>query len=97
MKKLAYLVCLVIFSQSGWAQDWVSITPKPVSVKMVKGRGYEINAKSVIYYYPQWSRQAGYLQNELNKQVKLQLTLRPDRGITEPGKPNMLASSLKQK
>ena len=85
MKKLAYLVCLVIISHPGWSQDWESITPKPVSVKKGKGRGYEINEKSVIYYYPQWSGQAGYLQKELNEQVKLQLRVSPDRGITEPG------------
>ena len=85
MKKLAYLVCLVIISHPGWSQDWESITPKPVSVKKGKGRGYEINEKSVIYYYPQWSGQAGYLQKELNEQVKLRLRVSPDRGITEPG------------
>jgi hexosaminidase len=57
------------------SQNNISIIPKPVELKQLKGNGAALNNQSRIYYQQEVEAQAIYLKEEIKKQCRLSLQL----------------------
>lgn len=70
MKSVSAIIIIIFISLSSHAQD---ITPRPVKWSKSSGPGFEMDQSTLIIYDDFFTRQAGYIAEEIAKQCGLNL------------------------
>lgn len=76
IQKIIFSICFMGWLIVAQAQSTISIIPKPVEVKLLKGSGMILNNKTIIHYHTEFKKQAEYLQVEIKKQTGLNLEIK---------------------
>jgi hexosaminidase len=74
--KILALLCVFLFSVSGYAQLANNIVPKPQQVVQLQKKPVEVNSESIIYYDTPYSTQASLLKVMLRGQTGLELRIK---------------------
>ena len=74
---LLVLLCLMVASLSGQAQQATDIVPKPQQIILSDQKPVKVSSKTTIYFAAPYAKQANYLKELLQAQTGLALQVKP--------------------
>lgn len=76
IQKIVFSICFMGWLIVANAQSTISVIPQPVELKVVAQQSVVINQQSFIHYFSRIEPQAKYLQEQIQRQTGLQLSLK---------------------